>query len=98
MMTVELHDIAGTAGVILIVTCYFLLQIGRMRNDSLAFSAGNAAGAVLIIVSLLFEFNASAFLIEVFWLLISLVGIVRYLMRRNASKKATPVAHDERSV
>lgn len=97
-MTIELHDIAGAAGVLLIVTCYLLLQIGRMRSDSLAFSLGNAAGAVLIIVSLLFEFNASAFLIELFWLLISLLGVVRYFMRRNASGKATPLVRNDSGV
>lgn len=80
-MTIELHDVAGTAGVVLIVVSYFLLQIGRMRNDSLSFSVSNAVGAALIILSLTFEFNASAFLVEFFWLLISLVGVARYFMR-----------------
>ena len=82
-MTFEFHDIVGTVGVILIVAAYFLLQIGKMKNDSLLFSVGNGVGAALILFSLLFEFNAPAFLIEFFWLLISIIGVVRYLIRRK---------------
>lgn len=82
-MTLEIHDIVGMAGVILIVVAYFLLQIGRMKSDSLSFSVSNAVGAALILFSLFFEFNAPAFLIEFFWLLISIIGVVRYLARRK---------------
>ena len=84
-MILETHDIVGTAGVILIVAAYFLLQVGKMRNDALMFSVSNAVGAALIIISLLVEFNASAFLVEFFWLLISIVGIVRYFARRRSA-------------
>lgn len=77
----EYYDVAGTTGVILIVVSYFLLQIGRMRSNSLTYSVNNAVGAALILFSLYFEFNVSAFLIEFFWLLISIVGIVRYFGR-----------------
>ncbi|MGH8204848.1 MAG: CBU_0592 family membrane protein [Steroidobacteraceae bacterium] len=84
-MAIEYHDFAGTAGVILIVGAYFLLQVGRMRNDSLRFSVINAAGAALILWSLYFEFNLSAFLIEAFWLLISLVGVFRFFLRKGGA-------------
>lgn len=84
-MTFAYYDVLGTTGVILIVASYFLLQIGRMRSDSLTYSAANAVGAALILFSLLFEFNVSAFLIELFWLLISLIGLVRYFSRRRSA-------------
>jgi hypothetical protein len=38
----------------------------------------NAIGASLIVVSLLVDFNLSALLMEVFWVLISLIGVYRY--------------------
>jgi len=47
----------------------------------LLYSLLNALGASLIILSLLDNFNLSAFLMEAFWVLISLVGVVRYLRR-----------------
>ena len=40
--------------------------------------------ALLIGVSLLFAFNMSAFLVEAFWFVISLYGIINCLRRRSA--------------
>ena len=83
-MSIEYYDVFGTAGVILIVGSYFLLQIGTIRSSSLLYSAYNAAGAALILFSLYFDFNVAAFLIEVFWLLISVIGMIRCFNRRKA--------------
>ena len=52
-----LPDVLGTAGGLLIVAAYFLLQIGRLDPRSLAYSAVNAIGAALILFSLWFDFN-----------------------------------------
>ena len=82
-MTFQWFDIVGGAGVALIIGTYLLLQFERISSDSIAYSFLNAAGAALIIVSLYFEFNFSAFIVEFFWLLISLVGIVKFLVRRR---------------
>jgi len=46
----------------------------------LRFSLLNAAGSLLIIVSLLFKFNASAFLVEAFWFFISLLGLIKWFI------------------
>lgn len=73
------HDLFGTLGVGLIVAMYFLLQIGRISPDRPMFSALNAVGALMILFSLAYEFNLSAFLMEGFWLLISLYGLARSL-------------------
>ena len=43
----------------------------------------NALGASLIIVSLLFDFNLSAFIVEAFWVIISLIGIGKYYLLRK---------------
>lgn len=82
-MTFHWFDIVGGAGVALIIGTYLLLQFERISSDSIAYSFLNAAGAALIIVSLYFDFNFSAFIVEFFWLLISLVGIVKFLVRRR---------------
>jgi hypothetical protein len=75
------HDLAGMAGVGLIVVSYWLLQSGRWASTRPAYSAANAAGAALILVSLSVEFNLAAFTIEVFWLAISGYGLWRTLRR-----------------
>jgi hypothetical protein len=83
MMDLNWYDLVGTAGVTAIIVSYLLLQLDRMRSDSLAYSAMNAAGASCIVLSLLYEFNLSAFIVESFWAAISLVGVARWVVRKR---------------
>lgn len=71
------YDVAGTVGVAMIVSAYFFLQLGRVAGDSLSYLLANAVGAGMVLISLWVEFNFSAFLIEAFWLAISLFGLLR---------------------
>ena len=71
-------DLVGNIGVVILMITYLMLQLSKLSSDSLAYSVLNAVGAGLIVISLLFDFNLSALLMEVFWVLISFVGIYRY--------------------
>ena len=82
-MDYALHDAIGNLGVALIVGTYFLVQIGRMSAVQLPYIVMNGLGALLITYSLCFDFNMSAFVIEVTWFLISLVGMVRIMLQRR---------------
>ena len=73
------HDLAGISGATMIVVAYALLQLERLSGRDLSYSLLNAVGAALILLSLAIDFNLSAFVIEAFWLVISLVGIGRCL-------------------
>jgi chromate transport protein ChrA len=77
------YDFVGTIGTALIIITYILLQTERIKSSSLIYSLLNAAGAATIIVSLLFSFNFSAFMVEFFWLLISLFGIVKFFLQKS---------------
>ena len=77
------YDIVGTLGVAAIVLTYVLLQIERVRSTDLTYSLLNGIGAALILISLYFEFNFPSIVVESFWLLISLFGIGKYLIKRN---------------
>ena len=77
-MSYGLLDLVGNIGVVVLMITYLMLQLNRLRSDGLAYSLLNAVGAGLIVVSLLVNFNLSAFIIETFWVLISFVGIYRY--------------------
>lgn len=83
MFQITFADGIGMIGAALIVGSYFLLQIGRLDSRSLPYSVANALGASGIILSLLYDFNLSAFAIESFWLAISLYGIFRAFRIRN---------------
>ena len=82
-MNFDLFDFAGFIGVLLIVIAYLLLQLDKLSSSSLSFSLLNAAGSLLIMCSLVFKFNVSAFLIEVFWFLISLLGLAKWFIARK---------------
>ena len=71
------YDLVGTTGVVLVLVAYLLLQTEKLASNSLSYSVVNLLGALLITVSLLYDFNFSAFIIEIFWIGISIYGIVR---------------------
>lgn len=77
-----LYDVIGVIGVLLIVGTYFLLMIHRVSARELTYPLLNAVGAAFIIFSLLHNFNFAAFLIELFWLIISIIGIASAVRTR----------------
>jgi hypothetical protein len=82
-MTFACYDIIGTIGVGVIVITYLLLQLGRIRSEGLNYSLLNGVGAALILASLYYEFNLPSVIVEAFWLVISIFGIIRYLIARS---------------
>ena len=82
-MTFVWYDIIGTLGVGVIVITYLLLQLGRIKSDQLVYSLLNGVGAALILISLYYDFNLPSVVVEAFWLVISIFGIIRYLTARS---------------
>jgi hypothetical protein len=91
-MSIEWYDVVGFLGVLLVLIAYYLLQVGRLDPHGLAYSVVNLAGAGLITVSLLFEFNFSAFLIEICWIAISAMGVARAWRTVRADGAPPPAA------
>jgi len=77
-------DIIGTIGVALIILAYGAVQTRKMRSEQLSYSVMNLIGAAMILVSLRYSFNLASVVIEVFWILISLWGIVLWFRHRNS--------------
>ena len=77
MITMHWFDWAGLVGVLLVLLAYFLLQAGRVHGNALPYQLMNALGALGVLVSLLYAFNLSAFVMEFLWLCVSIYGIVR---------------------
>jgi paired small multidrug resistance pump len=79
------HDVVGNLGVLTILGTYLALQAERLDAKSVAYSALNAVGAGSITISLLFDFNLSAFLVEAAWVLVSVYGLARAWRRPHAA-------------
>ena len=77
-------DLIGNVGVLLMVVAYLLLQLEKLSSLAVSYLLLNAVGATLVIISLKFRFNLSAFLMEAFWLLISLYGLTRPLFAKRS--------------
>ena len=80
----EFHNILGTTGVGFIVVMYVMLQTERIDPRRMAFSIFNAVGSILILISLAYEFNFSAVLIEGVWLIVSVYGLWRAWRKHHA--------------
>lgn len=81
-MQFSFYDLIGSVGVGVIILTYILLQTDKIKSESLAYSVLNGLGAGLIAISLIFDFNLSAFIVESLWVLISLYGIAKYFLKK----------------
>jgi hypothetical protein len=80
-------DSVGMLGVILLLIAYYYLSIGRWLAERMKYQIYNLAGALLILYSLYFHWNLSSVVIEIAWVLISIVGIMRILKKRSTSSR-----------
>ena len=79
----SLFDAIGIFGVGLTLIAYLLLQTERLESRSHAYSALNLFGSLAILVSLAFDFNVSAVLMEGCWAVISLYGLFKAFRARQ---------------
>jgi hypothetical protein len=67
----------GIAGAACYVTAYFANLRGWLTSTGWGFPAANLVGALLILVSLLEAWNLPSVVVECFWALISMYGLMR---------------------
>lgn len=77
-------DAIGSFGALIVVAAYFGTQMRMMNSDDLAFPVVNLLGSVLIVCSLVQNFNLASMLIEGFWIIISVIGIIQHFRLRRA--------------
>jgi hypothetical protein len=71
-------------GASLVVLAYYLLQLEKVDSRGLNYNLMNLIGAVFLIISLSFTFNLASFVIELFWIGASLIGL--WKLYRNRSR------------
>ncbi len=82
-MIITIPDMIGMTGVTLVLTAYGLLNLNKLTSHSLVYQLMNLLGAVLLLISLCFNFNLSSVVIEVVWITFSLIGIIRVFRARQ---------------
>lgn len=80
-------DFIGIIGVVLVLVTYFLLSTNRMHPHSLSYPLLNFIGSCLILFSLAYSWNLASVLIEIAWILISALGVIRSLIHKKRNIK-----------
>ncbi len=76
----------GFIGMTFVVIAYFLLQINKYTIKSLQYQLLNLIGAILLLISLFVHFNLGSFIIEIFWIAITLYGIAINIKEKKSAK------------
>ena len=82
----SLFDAAGVAGVVMILAAYAGATSGKLDPKRPRALLLNLFGAGLILLSLVYDFNLSAFLMEAAWAAVALFGLVRFFLKRSSSR------------
>ena len=81
-----LPDLIGLTGVALLIITYALLQLDKIDPKGFWYSFNNLLVAILVTVSLIYTPNLASIVIEIFWFLISLYGVVMFFKRKDLTK------------
>jgi len=71
----DIYQWIGFIGMAFVVVAYLFLQTNKYTIRSLEYQLLNLVGAILLLISLFVHFNLGSFIIEVFWIIITLYGI-----------------------
>ena len=80
----SMPDIIGLAGVVAYLLAYGLLQLGILKAEDLRYALLNALGALLILYSLIFDFNLASFVTQAAWLVLTPLGYIHSRMKGRA--------------
>jgi len=79
-----LFDVIGMTGTALVVGAFFMLQLGKAEPTGIVYNLMNLSGAILLLISLCYNFNLASFVIELFWIAASLIGLYKYFKGKRA--------------
>ena len=75
---ITIPDLIGFTGVALLIVTYAMLQLDKIDPKGFWYSFNNFIVAILVTVSLVYTPNLASLVIEFFWFLISVYGIIMY--------------------
>lgn len=78
-----ISDAIGLVGVALLIATYAMLQLDKIDPKGFWYSFNNMIVAILVSISLIYTPNIASWVIEVFWFIISVYGIIMYFKRKE---------------
>ena len=90
----DTHVIVGLMGTGLYLLSYLLLQLRLLAGEGAAYVLMNLGGATLVAYSLLFDWNLAGMVLQIAWILISGIGLVR--IARAQQKEGAPPTEGRR--
>jgi predicted membrane protein len=83
----DIYQWTGFLGMSFVVIAYLFLQTNQYTINSLQYQLLNLIGAILLLISLFVHFNLGSFIIEIFWIIITIYGIVTNIKRKKKEKE-----------
>ena len=80
----SVFEFAGLAGVVFYLGTYLALQLNVLEGSGYPYASLNLVAAALILVSLIESFNLWSAIIQVSWILISIVGMSLFYFKTRA--------------
>jgi hypothetical protein len=69
--------IIGLIGTAIVVIAYALFAAGKLKGDDWRYPALNILGTAGILYSLIYQYNLPSVVMQIIWIALSLVGLVR---------------------
>lgn len=90
LRTIGPLQLAGLMGFISYLLAFGAVQCGWLDGNGLGYTLGNMFAAALVGLSLLAEFNLSSALIQTSYLIIGVVGVLRWTFKKMSGKSSVP--------
>lgn len=81
-MSLLLIEIIGWAGMITILTAYFLVSSKKLSPDSGTFQLLNLIGAAFVIVNVVYHQAYPSVALNTIWLLIALISLIKIYLKK----------------
>jgi hypothetical protein len=83
-MEIWIADAVGMLGTAMVLVAFYMQQLGYADHKGLSYNLMNFLGALFLLFSLYFSFNLASVVMEVFWMVASLIGLWKF-WRRDAA-------------
>jgi uncharacterized membrane protein len=76
-------QVIGLVGAAFVLYAYFMISQRKWSEQQKVYHVTNIVGAGFILFSLAFNFNIAAFVIQIFWIVIGVLGLFKLSRQRS---------------